>query len=349
MPSPIVAARSCAADLTGVMPDVPPSEPGVFGVTDPLRYRLAGQLVHVAVVHRVTTGRSRIESRSDGRRRHRPAGDRAARARARAPSRAGRAAVHRGRARLRGHARASGHAPGGALLRQGGGGQGARAARLGPARRRDRGQWRAAVGAAERARGGTGAGARRDGRDLAHPHARDGRRRRGGRPMSFPRWLEPLIDAELMRETDRWAIESKRIPGETLMERAGEGLARVVAARAPAGRIAIVCGKGNNGGDGLVAARILRQGGRDVDVLAVWPPEWMLEDAAEQAKKLPGAAPVGFEAGRLDRAHVIVDAVLGTGFTGEPRDPVAAVIDAMNAAKAPVVAADVPSGVDAST
>jgi NAD(P)H-hydrate epimerase len=167
--------------------------------------------------------------------------------------------------------------------------------------------------------------------------------------MSFPRWLEPLLDAEQMRATDQWAIEAKRIPGSVLMERAGEGLARVVAARAPAGRIAIVCGKGNNGGDGLVAARILRQAGRDVEVLAVWPPEWMLDDAAEQVKKLPGAAPVAFDAARLDRAHLIVDAVLGTGFAGEPRDPAASVIEAMNAAKAPVVAADVPSGVDAST
>jgi ADP-dependent NAD(P)H-hydrate dehydratase / NAD(P)H-hydrate epimerase len=167
--------------------------------------------------------------------------------------------------------------------------------------------------------------------------------------MSFPRWLEPLLDAELMRATDKWAIETKGIPGADLMERAGEGLARVIAARAPAGRIAVVCGKGNNGGDGVVAARLLRQAGRDVEVLAVWPPEWMMEDAAAQVKRLPGPAPVAFDAERLDRAQVIVDAVLGTGAAGEPRDPAATVIEAMNAAKAPVIAADVPSGVDAST
>jgi hydroxyethylthiazole kinase-like uncharacterized protein yjeF len=167
--------------------------------------------------------------------------------------------------------------------------------------------------------------------------------------MSFPRWLEPLLDADLMRETDRWAIESKRIPVAALMERAGEGLARVVASRAPAGRIAIVCGKGNNGGDGVVAARLLRQAGRDVEVLTIWPPEWMLEDAGAQLEKLPGAPPVAFDAARLDKAHVVVDAVLGTGFSGEPRDPVAAAIGAMNESRAPVIAADVPSGVDAST
>ena len=74
------------------------------------------------------------------------------------------------------------------------------------------------------------------------------------------------------------------------MERAGEGLARAVGKHAPAGRIAVVCGKGNNGGDGLVAARLLRQAGREVDVLAVWPPEWMGEDAQAQAQ---GAARPG--------------------------------------------------------
>ncbi|HWT25738.1 MAG TPA: NAD(P)H-hydrate epimerase, partial [Solirubrobacteraceae bacterium] len=64
-------------------------------------------------------------------------------------------------------------------------------------------------------------------------------------------WLEPLPGAELMRATDRWAIEEQGIPSLGLMERAGEGLARVVAHVVPEGPIAIVCGKGNNGGDGL--------------------------------------------------------------------------------------------------
>ena len=106
--------------------------------------------------------------------------------------------------------------------------------------------------------------------------------------MSLPRWMDPLLEAGEMRELDRWAINEKKIAVEQLMERAGEGLAAVVARRAPAGRIAIVCGKGNNGGDGIVAARLLRQAGRDVDVMLVWPAEWMGEDAQAQLKKLPG-------------------------------------------------------------
>ena len=109
-------------------------------------------------------------------------------------------------------------------------------------------------------------GARRRGGDLAHPLQGHGRRG-GDAAMSRSPWLEPLPDAAQMRAIDTWAIETKGIPSLELMERAGEGLARVVAEHVPAGRIAVVCGKGNNGGDGFVAARLLRQAGRDVDVL----------------------------------------------------------------------------------
>ena len=192
-------------------------------------------------------------------------------------------------------------------------------------------------------------GARRIGGDLHDPHARHGGRCRRGGAVTQPRWLEPLPDAELMRATDGWAIDTKGVPARQLMERAGEGLARAVGKHAPAGRIAVICGKGNNGGDGLVAARLLRQAGRDVDVLAVWPPEWMGEDAQAQVKVLPGPPPVPFHPDRLEKAHAIVDAVLGTGFEGSPRDPADAVILAINAARARVIAADVPSGVNAST
>jgi hydroxyethylthiazole kinase-like uncharacterized protein yjeF len=170
--------------------------------------------------------------------------------------------------------------------------------------------------------------------------------------MSLPEGLEPLLDVEQLRATDAWAIGERGIPGVELMERAGEGLARVVAAAAPGGPVAVVCGGGNNGGDGYVVARLLRDAGRSVRVLFTADPATLKGDAAAMRHRLPGAAPEPFAAAALGGAGVVVDAILGTGFSGEPRADVAAAIAAINAAReagAVVVAADVPSGVDAAT
>ena len=160
-------------------------------------------------------------------------------------------------------------------------------------------------------------------------------------------WLEPLPDAEQMRAIDAWAIEAVGIPSLDLMERAGAGLADLVAQRTPDGRIAVVCGRGNNGGDGLVAARFLRTGGREVDVLLTADADELTGDPAENLRRLPGPAPEPFSARRLEGTRGVVDALLGTGFSGTPREPLAGAIAAINASGADVVAADVPSGVDA--
>src|SRR5207302_274292 len=113
----------------------------------------------------------------------------------------------------------------------------------------------------------------------------------------------------------------------------------------------VVCGKGNNGGDGLVCARVLRDQGREVEVLTLGEPEEYQGDARTNLQRLPGAEPRGFAPHRLAGAAAVVDAILGTGFAGMPREPAASAIQAINDAAwdAEVIACDVPSGVNGST
>jgi ADP-dependent NAD(P)H-hydrate dehydratase / NAD(P)H-hydrate epimerase len=157
-------------------------------------------------------------------------------------------------------------------------------------------------------------------------------------------WLTPLPDAEAMRAADRWAIEERGVPSLDLMERAGAGLAALVMEVAPEGPVAIVCGKGNNGGDGLVAARLLREQWREVRCLLLAPRDELRGDAAANAERVETEP---FDAGALEGAAVVVDAVLGTGFEGAVRGTAADAIAAMDGHT--IVAADVPSGVNAST
>ena len=166
--------------------------------------------------------------------------------------------------------------------------------------------------------------------------------------MTLPDWLDPLWEAAEMRAADEHAIEEAGVPSLDLMERAGAGLARTVAEAAD-GPISVVIGKGNNGGDGLVAARLLREDGYEVDVLAVGNPDELHGDARANLERLPGEPPRDFTAEALGGSAAIVDAMLGTGFAGEAREPIAGAIRAINAAGAVVVACDVPSGVNAST
>jgi ADP-dependent NAD(P)H-hydrate dehydratase / NAD(P)H-hydrate epimerase len=169
--------------------------------------------------------------------------------------------------------------------------------------------------------------------------------------VSIPVWLEPLLDAAQQRALDEWAIDECGIPGLELMERAGAGLAELVEECVPSGPIAVVCGKGNNGGDGFVAARVLRERGRKVRVLALAATDELHGDARTNAERLPGDLPERFEAQALSSASGVVDAILGTGFSGQPRDTAAEAIEAINAlgGGALVMACDIPSGVDGST
>ena len=165
--------------------------------------------------------------------------------------------------------------------------------------------------------------------------------------MSVPDWLSPLPDAAAMRAADAAAIAAGT-PGIKLMERAGSGLALVAAERIPQGPIAVVCGKGNNGGDGFVAARLLSELGREVRVVVTADPSEYEGDAAENLSRLE-AAPLAFGPGWLEGAAGAIDALMGTGAAGAPRGAVADAITALLDSGLPVVACDVPSGVDAST
>jgi hydroxyethylthiazole kinase-like uncharacterized protein yjeF len=145
-------------------------------------------------------------------------------------------------------------------------------------------------------------------------------------------WLSPLYDAEGMRSTDRWAIEEQGVAEAELIEAAGTALAEAVAELAPQGPVRILCGKGNNGGDGLVAARRLGEIGFEVEAIELW------------SEELPGDLDAW-----LEGSGAVVDAIFGTGFAGAPREPAVTAIEAINRCRAPVVACDVASGVDAST
>jgi len=145
-------------------------------------------------------------------------------------------------------------------------------------------------------------------------------------------WLRPLFDAEGMRAVDRWAIDELGVPESELVEAAGGALAEAVAGLAPQGLVHVVCGKGNNGADGRVAAERLRKMGFEVETIDVADDE--LGDDLDR---------------RLSGSGAVVDAIFGTGFSGEPREPAAAAIEAINRSGAPVIACDIASGVDASS
>jgi ADP-dependent NAD(P)H-hydrate dehydratase / NAD(P)H-hydrate epimerase len=165
-------------------------------------------------------------------------------------------------------------------------------------------------------------------------------------------WLEPVYDAPGMRAADAWAIEEQRVPSLELMEMAGTAVAEAARSVAGPGPVRVVCGKGNNGGDGLVAARQLMDTGYEVEVLLLWPAAELSADAGANLKRFEGATTQigpGEVAGALEGSGVVVDAIFGTGFSGAPRAPADAAIQAINGCGAPVVAADIASGIDAST
>ena len=165
-----------------------------------------------------------------------------------------------------------------------------------------------------------------------------------------------IVSAAEMRAIDGATSERFGVPSLTLMENAGSAIARfILSDYARAQRIAMVCGKGNNGGDGFVVARKLAEAGRAVRVLLLCAPDEQRGDAAAMFQQFPVRPLVVREPDRLDSADatemfaadLLVDAVLGTGFRPPVSPLYAAAIRKMNESAVPVVAVDIPSGADA--
>jgi len=169
--------------------------------------------------------------------------------------------------------------------------------------------------------------------------------------------VKPVITPDEAAALDR-GTQAAGTTAEVLMERAGRAVARAavdLVGGVYGRRAVVVCGKGNNGGDGLVAARHLARWGMRVAVVAVETTDALREPAAGNLDRL---GEVGIRVRRwssatlaheLARADVAIDAIFGTGFRGFPEDEWADAIDALNAGGAPVVAVDIPSGVNGAT
>ena len=167
-----------------------------------------------------------------------------------------------------------------------------------------------------------------------------------------------IVTAAEMRETDRVTSERYGVPSLTLMENAGTAVAEFALGRYPqAERITVVCGKGNNGGDGFVAARKLREAGRRVHVILLADPAELKGDAAAMFQRMQAPPTVvksseglsGSDTKQALEADLLIDAILGTGFRPPVTGLYADAIRAMNEAGPPVVAVDIPSGADADT
>jgi ADP-dependent NAD(P)H-hydrate dehydratase / NAD(P)H-hydrate epimerase len=163
----------------------------------------------------------------------------------------------------------------------------------------------------------------------------------------------PLFTAATLREADHRATSRHGIPSIVLMERAGLESARVIWTRYPnAKKALVVVGSGNNGGDGMVVARHLAEAGWRVEVVSVngSPPATPDAHVVSNIAIGLGVSLRAFDAmAPMSEGAVVVDALLGTGSHGAPREPLGRVITWMNGARGPVVALDLPSGVDADT
>ena len=170
-----------------------------------------------------------------------------------------------------------------------------------------------------------------------------------------------IVTASQMQSLDRRTIQEAKIPGTILMERAGTGVMThlLQAWGSPKGKkVVILCGKGNNGGDGLVVARLLQKKGAKLRVVLLAPPKELSPDAKVMYRRLNKVIrPSLFTVNPLEEtlssfmhdADLLIDALLGTGLSSMVRAPYTSAINAINASPAFTVAIDIPSGLDSNT
>lgn len=168
-----------------------------------------------------------------------------------------------------------------------------------------------------------------------------------------------IATREHSREIDRRTTEEYGIPSRVLMERAGLAVFEAVREILPrGGRVTALCGKGNNGGDGFVVARLAQEHGYSVDCLVAAKHEDLTPEADEQMRvaRSEGVEPIYYgdprwaeRTGCLGSRDLLIDALLGTGVAGKVQGAVAEAIDAINLSGVPTVSVDIPSGIDCDT
>lgn len=164
-----------------------------------------------------------------------------------------------------------------------------------------------------------------------------------------------IVTAAEMREIDRITTERHGVPSLTLMENAGGAVAQFALQQfSRAKRVTVVCGKGNNGGDGFVAARKLHEAGRDVRVVLLAAPDDVKGDARENLKRLPLSPAILDTAQKLTsngsffiETDLLIDAIFGTGFRPPLPELAKNAVALIGKSNAPVISVDIPSGADA--
>jgi NAD(P)H-hydrate epimerase len=180
----------------------------------------------------------------------------------------------------------------------------------------------------------------------------------------FDRQADFVLTRQKVRDFDSWAINTAGVPGVVLMENAGRGCGEIIIAelkKRKGSKVCVFCGTGNNGGDGFVIARHLRNCGFNV-IIVICGPASKIKGDAEVNYKIASNMKIAIKelqpsADDMEKSvkalandcDLIVDAIFGTGLTGELRDDFVRLINTINSLNKPIIAVDIPSGLDCDT